>query len=190
MKKVVKKTTATKGTKGTKAKAKAVAKGVKVPTKKAPAKGTNKAVKKSTKVEAAPKKKSKGTKASVKAPVVKRGGYARELGITATKEAMTHTQVIGSIAEEMGLEPKAVKGVIENYIWYALSHLMPGGTGEFMIPGLVKMVATTKKVKAIKPGTMVRNPSTGEMIESKGRPASIKYGVKATAVGKARKISA
>lgn len=47
----------------------------------------------------------------------------------------------------------------------------PRGAGEFVIPGMLKVV--TKKRPAIKPGTPVRHPATGEMMKSPGRPASM-----------------
>lgn len=48
--------------------------------------------------------------------------------------------------------------------------IRPGGGGEFIMPKMFKVFTKTKK--AIKKGTKVRNPATGEMIKSKGRPAS------------------
>lgn len=48
--------------------------------------------------------------------------------------------------------------------------IRPGSAGEFMMPRMFKV--TLKARKAIKKGTMVRSPATGEMVPSKGRPAS------------------
>lgn len=48
--------------------------------------------------------------------------------------------------------------------------IRPGGVGEFIMPRMFKVTLRTKK--AIKKGTMVRSPATGEMVASKGRPAS------------------
>ncbi len=48
--------------------------------------------------------------------------------------------------------------------------IRPGGTGSFMMTKTFKVTLRTKK--AIKKGTMVRSPATGEMVPSKGRPAS------------------
>lgn len=58
--------------------------------------------------------------------------------------------------------------------------------GEFVLPGVLKIVTKkipAKKMPAIKKGTPVRNPSTGEMMPSKGRaaftkPASIRVKVR------------
>ena len=48
--------------------------------------------------------------------------------------------------------------------------ICPGSSGEFMMPRMFKVTLRTKK--AVKKGTMVRSPATGEMVPSKGRPAS------------------
>ena len=48
--------------------------------------------------------------------------------------------------------------------------IRPGSVGEFMMPRTFKVTLRAKK--AIKKGTMVRSPATGEMVPSKGRPAS------------------
>lgn len=48
--------------------------------------------------------------------------------------------------------------------------IRPGGVGTFMVSKTFKVSLRTKK--AIKKGTMVRSPATGEMVPSKGRPSS------------------
>ncbi len=48
--------------------------------------------------------------------------------------------------------------------------ICPGGAGLFMMPKTFKV--TLKAKRAIKKGTMVRSPATGDMVPSKGRPAS------------------
>ncbi len=48
--------------------------------------------------------------------------------------------------------------------------IRPGGAGIFMMPKTFKVTLKTKK--AIKKGTMVRSPATGDMVPSKGRPTS------------------
>lgn len=55
--------------------------------------------------------------------------------------------------------------------------IRPGGVGEFMMPRMFKVTLRTKK--AIKKGTMVRSPATGEMVPSKGRPASKRVKIRA-----------
>jgi nucleoid DNA-binding protein len=54
--------------------------------------------------------------------------------------------------------------------------IAPRGTGEFVLPGVLKVV--TRKRPAVKAGTLVRNPATGEMIQSPGRPASMQVKVR------------
>ncbi len=48
--------------------------------------------------------------------------------------------------------------------------IRPGGIGTFILSKTFKVSLRAKK--AIKKGTMVRSPATGEMVPSKGRPAS------------------
>ena len=48
--------------------------------------------------------------------------------------------------------------------------IRPGGVGTFILSKTFKVSLRAKK--AIKKGTMVRSPATGEMVPSKGRPAS------------------
>lgn len=48
--------------------------------------------------------------------------------------------------------------------------ICPGSGGVFMMPRMFKV--TLKNKPAIRKGTMVRSPATGELVPSKGRPAS------------------
>ncbi len=48
--------------------------------------------------------------------------------------------------------------------------IRPGGIGTFILSKTFKVSLRAKK--AIKKGTMVRSPATGELVPSKGRPAS------------------
>lgn len=50
--------------------------------------------------------------------------------------------------------------------------IAPRSVGQFILPGVFKL--WLRKRPAIKKGTKVRNPATGEMIPSQGRPASMR----------------
>ena len=60
----------------------------------------------------------------------------------------------------------AVLGGLEDIVQKSVQ---PGSCGEFMLPGMFKVVIKTRP--AIRKGTMVRNPGTGEMQPSQGKPA-------------------
>lgn len=65
---------------------------------------------------------------------------------------------------------KIVRGTLDHLGDTMKRSIMPRGLGEFMLPQLLKV--KLRERKAIKKGTKVRNPATGEMIPSKGRPRS------------------
>ena len=65
---------------------------------------------------------------------------------------------------------KLITATIEGLTDAIQKSIRPGGLGEFIMPRTFKVTLRAKKV--IKKGTMVRSPATGEMVPSKGRPAS------------------
>jgi hypothetical protein len=58
-----------------------------------------------------------------------------------------------------------------------LGSVHPRGVGEFTLPGVLKV--TLRKVPARKAGTLIRNPSTGEMVPGAAKPASVRVKVRA-----------
>jgi hypothetical protein len=72
---------------------------------------------------------------------------------------------------EGGSPRKVAAAVLEGLGDVMGRSIAPRGAGEFVLPGMLKVV--TRKRPAVKAGTLVRNPATGEMIESAGRPASM-----------------
>ena len=92
---------------------------------------------------------------------------------------LTKRQILDHLAttlDDSGLVPEDVNcKKIANQVLADLGDLI--GTslaskklGVFMLPGIVKF--STKLRPAIRKGTMVRQPGTGEMVPSKGRPAT------------------
>jgi hypothetical protein len=79
-----------------------------------------------------------------------------------------------------------VKSVLEALKVTMQGSLAPRGAGEFVMPGLFKVVTkkiAARKVAAIKKGTEVRNPRTGETYAHEGRkaytkPATVKVRVR------------
>ena len=75
------------------------------------------------------------------------------------------------------MRTSADESVIEALNELIVRSVMPGGAGELALLSLFKIVARkypAKKMPAIKKGTLVRNPSTGEMMPSAGRAAFTK----------------
>lgn len=109
------------------------------------------------------------------------------------KSTMNKSTLLDSIADVLDEEyenydfpsKKVAKTVIEHLENLMQGSVCPKGCGEFMMPGMFKI--TLRKVKAVKKGTPVRNPATGEMIKSKGKPASVR--VKLRALSKLKKAA-
>jgi nucleoid DNA-binding protein len=103
------------------------------------------------------------------------------------KDMLTKSALINLIAEQNGITRDTAKGAfatIENAI---LGSVHPRGAGVFTLPGLMKV--SLRKVPARKAGTLVRNPSTGEMIPGAAKPASVRVKVRALAKLKAAATS-
>ena len=92
------------------------------------------------------------------------------------KEALTKTALVNLIAEENGLTRNVAKGVLATIENAMSGSLHPRGIGEFTLPGLLKI--SLRKVPARKAGTMIRNPSTGEMVPGAAKPASVRVKIR------------
>lgn len=130
------------------------------------------AKKKATAKKAAAKKKAPARKATAKKAVakkktaVKKAAPARK--ITAIKEPMTKSALLGTIAERTELSKKevaAVLGELENIID---GHIRKRGAGNFTLPGLLKITTVKKPARKARKGI---NPFTGEETIFKARPA-------------------
>lgn len=137
------------------------------------------------------KSKAKTTKKSVakKAKSTTKRRRAAKAEIKPVKNVYTKNAMMAKIAEKAELQPRDVKKVFELWERLVLGSIHPKGLGEFAMSGLFKIVTKkvpAKKMPAIKKGTPVRNPSTGEMMPSKGRaaftkPATVRVKVRALA---------
>ena len=124
--------------------------------------------------KAAPVKKSTPTKKPAPKKVARTAAEAS--AIRPFKETLTKSALINLIAEQNELPRKtavAVFATLENVV---LGSIHPRGVGEFTMPGLFKI--TLRKVPARKAGTLVRNPSTGEMVKGAAKPASVRVKVR------------
>lgn len=107
--------------------------------------------------------------------------------IRPVKDMLSKSALINLIAEENGVTRDTAKGVfatIENAI---LGSVHRRGVGEFTLPGLLKV--SLRKVPARKAGTLVRNPSTGEMMPGAAKPASVRVKIRALSKLKAAATS-
>src|SRR5580698_10561737 len=90
---------------------------------------------------------------------------------------MPKSALINLIAEENEIPRKTAVGVFQTLENLFLGSVHPRGLGEFALPGLLKV--NLRKVPARKAGTLVRNPSTGEMVPAAAKPASVRVKIRA-----------
>lgn len=119
----------------------------KASAKKAPAK---KAPAKKTAAKAAPAKPAKKT--------------------TVAKERYSKTQILTQVAENTQLSKKQVQAVMDELTNIIESHITKRGVGEFVLPGLLKIVTVKKPARKARKGI---NPFTGEETTFAAKPASI-----------------
>ena len=93
------------------------------------------------------------------------------------KETLTKSALINLISEQNGIPRDTAKGILATIENALLGSVHPRGAGEFTLPGLLKV--TLRKVPARKAGTLVRNPSTGEMMPGAAKPASVRVKIRA-----------
>lgn len=103
------------------------------------------------------------------------------------KETLTKSALVNLIAEENGVTRDVAKGVLATIENVMMGSIHPRGVGEFTLPGLLKI--SLRKVPARKAGTMIRNPSTGEMVPGAAKPASVRVKIRALSKLKAATAS-
>ena len=97
---------------------------------------------------------------------------------TASRKAMTKSELLTAIATDTELTRKDVGAVLESLSTHIGKSLGRRGPGSFTIPGLVKI--EKKKVPARKARKGVPNPfKPGELMDIAARPASTKVKVRA-----------
>ncbi|MDX1804838.1 MAG: HU family DNA-binding protein [Alcanivorax sp.] len=83
-------------------------------------------------------------------------------------EPMNKTQIVNQISDTTGLTKKDVNAVFDELSVIMEGHLKKRGTGQFTLPGLLKIV--TQKKPAIKARKGI-NPFTGEETTFAAKPA-------------------
>lgn len=123
----------------------------KAPAKKAP-------------VKKAPAKKTAARKAAPKAAVAK---PAKKVSLV--KERYSKTQILSQIAESTELNRKQVQSVLDELTDIIEGHIKKRAVGEFVLPGLLKIVTVKKPARKARKGI---NPFTGEATTFAAKPAS------------------
>jgi nucleoid DNA-binding protein len=118
----------------------------------------------------APAKKPAAAKAPAKKPVA-----AKPAEMKPIKAALNKTTLVAHLAENSGVEPKAVKAVLAALEATTLASMSKKGIGEFTLPGMLKVIA--QKVPA-KPKRFGKNPFTGQEQWFAAKPASVKVKVR------------
>ena len=103
------------------------------------------------------------------------------------KETLTKSALINLISEQNGIPRATAKGVLTTLENALFGSVHSRGAGEFTLPGLLKV--TLRKVPARKAGTLVRNPSTGEMMPGAAKPASVRVKIRALSKLKTAAVS-
>jgi nucleoid DNA-binding protein len=87
---------------------------------------------------------------------------------SAVAKAFTKSELLSSIAEQVGITKKQVSQVMEELGGIIERHVKKRSVGEFTLPGLLKIKVTTKPATKARKGV---NPFTGEEIMIKAKPA-------------------
>ncbi|WP_185906580.1 HU family DNA-binding protein [Teredinibacter haidensis] len=119
----------------------------------------------------APAKKAPARKAPVKKAPVKAAAKAAPVKkIVAVKERFSKTQILTQIAESTELPKKDVSAVLDQLTDIIEGHIKKRACGEFVMPGLFKIVTVKKPARKARKGI---NPFTGEEAMFAAKPASI-----------------
>ncbi len=92
------------------------------------------------------------------------------------KEAFTKTSLVAHLAEQAGVEPKAARAVLAALETAILGSVHKKGSGEFTLPGLLKIGLLQVPAKKKRFG---KDPFTGEERWFPAKPASVKIKTRA-----------
>lgn len=116
----------------------------------------------------APAKKAPAKKATAKkAPAKKAAPVAKP--VKAVRERYSKTQILNQISEKTELSRKEVSSVLDELTDIIEGHIKKRSCGEFVMPGLFKIVTVKKPARKARKGI---NPFTGEETVFAAKPAS------------------
>jgi nucleoid DNA-binding protein len=95
---------------------------------------------------------------------------------TSIKGKYSKTQILDHIAEDTGLSRKQVAEVLDSLAGVIEAHVRKNAVGEFVLPGLLKVVTVRKPAVKARKGI---NPFTKEEVMFKAKPASTVVRVRA-----------
>ena len=111
-----------------------------------------------------------------KAPAKKATAKAAPAKAQPVKAALTKSALVNLIVEQNGVTRAVANGVLATIEGAMTGSIHPRGVGEFTLPGLLKI--SLRKVPARKAGTLIRNPSTGQMVPGAAKPASVRVKIR------------
>lgn len=116
-------------------------------------------------------------KTTAKTTTKKAAAVAPVKKIKAIKERYNKTQLLTQIAEDTSLSKKDVSAVLESLTDLIEGHIQKRGCGEFVLPGLMKIITVKKPAKKARKN--VPNPfKPGELMDTLAKPASIQIKVR------------
>jgi nucleoid DNA-binding protein len=130
---------------------------------------------------AATKAKATAKKAPAKAPAKKAAApkaaapKATKKASLAVKERYSKSDILNHISTQTELTRKQVTAVLDELNTLIEAHISKKGPGEFVMPGLLKIVTVKKPARKARKGI---NPFTGEETTFAAKPASIQVKVR------------
>lgn len=122
------------------------------------------------KAKKAPVQKAAVKKAPAKkAPAKASASQAAPKKVRAIKERYSKTDTLNHLAEHTDLSRKQVSSVLDELNNLIHGHITKRGCGEFVLPGLLKIVTVKKPARKARKGI---NPFTGEEAVFAAKPAS------------------
>jgi len=113
-------------------------------------------------------------KKATKKPAAKTSAPAKRL--PAIKQKYTKSAILSEISENTDLSKKQVTAVLDELKDLIERHVKKGSTGEFTLPGLLKIKTVKKPARKARKG--VPNPfRPGEVMDVAAKPASTKVKV-------------
>jgi len=138
--------------------------------KKVAAKVTKKAVaKKAVVKKAVAKKGAVKKKAPVKKAPVKKAVATKKAKTSAIQNRMTKSQILTAISENTEVSKKDIANVLAELDLLIERHIKKRACGEFLLPGLLKIITVKKPAVKARKGT---NPFTGEEMMFKAKKAT------------------
>lgn len=114
-------------------------------------------------------RKTPAKKAPAKKAAAKKAPAAAAKPIKAVRERYSKTQILNQISENTELTRKQVASVLDELGDIIEGHIKKRSCGEFVMPGLFKIVTVKKPARRARKGI---NPFTGEETTFAAKPAS------------------